>query len=206
MSEENTARVFSESQKLERFIETVRAEANARRDEILAETKAIMEEKIAQEREKIEREISAYLFEEQEKLDAKYKQTLSKVNFDGRRMLLIKREEVINSVFSEVRARLTEYTKTDDYKSYIVERIKAAKAAMGVDDVVITLRPADKALEDDVKEAWGKGASVSYSPSIENGGAMIASEENQIVVDETFDKRLIDAQSDFVKTSGLYFG
>lgn len=206
MSEENTARTMGENQKLERFIETVRAEATARRDEILAETKSAMDEKLAVEREKIEREISAYLFEEQEKLDAKYKQTLSKVNFDGRRMLLIKREEIINSVFSEVRTRLFEYTKTDDYKTYVIERIKAAKAAMSVSDVTITLRPADKALEDDVKKAWGKGAAVVYSPAIETGGAMIASEENQIVVDETFDKRLIDAQSDFVKTSGLYFG
>ena len=52
MSEENTVRILDENQKLERFIETVRAEANARRDEILAETKAIMDEKIAAEREK----------------------------------------------------------------------------------------------------------------------------------------------------------
>ena len=206
MSEENTVRILDENQKLERFIETVRAEANARRDEILAETKAIMDEKIAAEREKIEREISAYLFEEQEKLDTKYKQTLSKVNFDGRRMLLMKREEIINAVFSEVRARLAEYTKTDEYKNYVIERIKAAKSAMGVKDATITLRPSDKSLENDVKSAWGNGARIVYSPTIENGGAMIASEENQIVVDETFDKRLIDAQSDFVKTSGLYFG
>ena len=121
-------------------------------------------------------------------------------------MLLMKREEIINAVFSEVRARLAEYTKTDEYKNYVIERIKAAKSAMGVKDATITLRPSDKSLENDVKSAWGNGARIVYSPTIENGGAMIASEENQIVVDETFDKRLIDAQSDFVKTSGLYFG
>ena len=62
MSEENIAR--SGNAKLERFIETVRAEAEKRRDEILAQTKALTDEKIAVERDKIEREISAYLFEE----------------------------------------------------------------------------------------------------------------------------------------------
>ncbi|MBR2742573.1 MAG: V-type ATP synthase subunit E [Clostridia bacterium] len=206
MSEENIARTGSADAKLERFIETVRAEAEKRRDEILAQTKALTDEKIAVERDKIEREISNYLFEEQEKLDAKYKQTLSKVNFDGRRMLLTKRENVINSVFDEVKAKLREYTKTDEYKAYIIERVRAAKDGMGGGNVVITLRPDDKALADDVKAAWGGGAEVVFSGAVENGGAMIASHEKQIVVDETFDKKLLEAQSDFVKTSGLYFG
>jgi len=197
---------MSENQKLERFIETVRAEAYRRRDDILAETKALMDEKLAIEKDKIEREISLFLFEEQEKLDAKYKQTLSKVNFDGRRTLLLKREEVINSVFGEVRARLSEYTKTEEYKNYVISRVKAAKEAMGVSEVTITLRPDDKALEEAVLAAWGSGASINLSTTIENGGVMIAATKEQIVVDETFDKRLFEAQSDFVKTSGLYFG
>ncbi|MBQ3378718.1 MAG: hypothetical protein IJG50_02510 [Clostridia bacterium] len=204
MSEENIAR--SGNAKLERFIETVRAEAEKRRDEILAQTKALTDEKIAVERDKIEREISAYLFEEQEKLDARYKQTLSKVNFDGRRMLLTKREEVIGSVFDEVKAKLREYAKTDEYKAYVVGRVKAAKADMGEGSVAITLRPDDKALADEVRAAWGDGAEIKFSGAIENGGVMIASPEKQIVVDETFDKKLVEAQSDFVKTSGLYFG
>ncbi len=204
MSEENIAR--SGNAKLERFIETVRADAEKRRDEILAQTKALTDEKLAVERDKIEREIAAYLFEEQEKLDAKYKQTLSKVNFDGRRMLLTKREEVIGSVFDEVKARLREYTKTDEYRAYIVGRVKAAKADVGEGSAAITLRPDDKALADEVRAAWGGGAEIKFSGAIESGGVMIASPEKQIVVDETFDKKLLEAQSDFVKTSGLYFG
>ncbi|MBQ1335175.1 MAG: V-type ATP synthase subunit E [Clostridia bacterium] len=206
MSEENIARTGSGNAKLERFIETVRAEAEKRRDEILAQTKALTDEKIAQERDKIEREISTYLFEEQEKLDARYKQTLSKVNFDGRRMLLTKHEDVIKSVFDAVRTKLSEYTKSEEYKAYVIERVKAAKADMGAGNVTITLRPDDKALADEVKAAWGDGAEIKLSGAVENGGFMIASLEKQIVVDETFDKKLIEAQSDFVKTSGLYFG
>ena len=121
-------------------------------------------------------------------------------------MLLTKREEVIGSVFDEVKAKLREYAKTDEYKAYVVGRVKAAKADMGEGSVAITLRPDDKALADEVRAAWGDGAEIKFSGAIENGGVMIASPEKQIVVDETFDKKLVEAQSDFVKTSGLYFG
>ena len=124
----------------------------------------------------------------------------------ARKSLLLKRDEILGKVFSEVKEKLAKFCKSDDYKYLLIEKTKQAKQDLGDKDIEILLNQDDLVYENDLKTVWGSNCTVLASNTIEYGGIMFSFPQINLIIDETFDSKISQLQRDFIKISGLYFG
>lgn len=121
---------------------------------------------------------------------------------DSRRGLFVKRNEIVEKVFDDAKLKLSEYTKTDDYKEYI--KNSAIKMAQLFENnaCIIYLREADKALKDTINSVVFN-CTVEFDQSITLGGIKGYCESMSIMADDTFDTKLNDQRVWFAEHSKL---
>ncbi|HAN44457.1 MAG TPA: hypothetical protein DCP97_03605 [Ruminococcaceae bacterium] len=127
---------------------------------------------------------------------------IAKFEFDSRQQLLKIRDETANSVFNAVRQRLLAYSQSDEYKSKLITL--AAELAKQHGDVIISLKPQDSGIFEEIKAAC-KGAEVKITEdkAIKIGGFILTAEQKGVVIDYTLDSRLEGQKTWFYANSGL---
>lgn len=127
---------------------------------------------------------------------------LSKAHEETNRRLMSMRKELADKVFAQAVAKITDFTKRDDYKDYLINKAEAlAKRDFG--HVAFYVSKKDEALLPDICKAYGD-CDGKVDEDIAIGGLRMECEEKGIVVDETFDTG-IDEQSEwFYTNSGLF--
>lgn len=192
--------------KLDKFSSAVLKDAQAQREKILKE----IEEYRKSEMEKAEEEIlhDAYVMIQNEIAAIRNSQSrkISLAELEGRRNLLLLREQLTQKVFDEAASRITDFTKTDEYKNYISGLVKKCCESIPDGNVVIEVKKDDLALSDILVKASGRNATVKESSNIVLGGVIVSNPEKGVVVDETLDLKLKNQKDWFVSESGLSIG
>ena len=117
--------------------------------------------------------------------------------------LVEKREEYVNTIFTEVKNKLVEFVNGKDYKDYLLTHVKAVSDEYQMTDCVLYVRKDDLKYADDLKKAYALPIEVEEGQQIQLGGFIIENKATNVVVDESLDSNL-EAQKDwFYKTSGL---
>jgi vacuolar-type H+-ATPase subunit E/Vma4 len=200
--------VQDSNQKLERFKQIVLSDATQLKSEILKEISEERKQTISSAEAEISAQVSLFIEKETEKVANKIKQEISKETFNQKKMLLSKREHIIDSVFSEVKEKLLKFTKSSEYKNLLLEKTRQAKQTFGGKDIEILLRQSDMVYAQDIKQVWGNDSvcNILSSDTVKYGGIIFSSPQTNLIINETFDSKLMELQHDFVKISGLYFG
>ena len=158
--------------------------SSAEEKEILDEAKAIEQEAYNQLRGEASIESSAQLEERLKKL-------------------VEKREEYVNTIFTEVKNKLVEFVNSSNYLEYLTSHVKAVSDEYQMTDCVLCVRKEDLKYADDLKKAYALPIEVEEGQQIQLGGFIIENKTTNVVVDESLDSNL-EAQKDwFYKTSGL---
>ena len=117
--------------------------------------------------------------------------------------LVEKREEYVQTIFTEVKNKLVEFVNGKDYKDYLLAHVKAVSDEYQMTDCVLYVRKDDLKYADDLKKAYALPIEVEEGQQIQLGGFIIENKATNVVVDESLDSNL-EAQKDwFYKTSGL---
>ena len=163
--------------------------SSAEEKEILDEAKAIEQEAYNQLRG--EAEIDA-----KHQLDKELAEISSKASIE-------KREEYVNTIFTEVKNKLVEFVNSSNYLEYLTSHVKAVSDEYQMTDCVLCVRKEDLKYADDLKKAYALPIEVEEGQQIQLGGFIIENKTTNVVVDESLDSNL-EAQKDwFYKTSGL---
>ena len=160
--------------------------SSAEEKEILDEAKAIeqLDKELAEISSKASIEASAQLEERLKKL-------------------VEKREEYVNTIFTEVKNKLVEFVNSSNYLEYLTSHVKAVSDEYQMTDCVLCVRKEDLKYADDLKKAYALPIEVEEGQQIQLGGFIIENKTTNVVVDESLDSNL-EAQKDwFYKTSGL---
>ena len=162
--------------------------SSAEEKEILDEAKAIEQEAYNQLRGEAE-------------IDAKHQ--LDKELEERLKKLVEKREEYVNTIFTEVKNKLVEFVNSSNYLEYLTSHVKAVSDEYQMTDCVLCVRKEDLKYADDLKKAYALPIEVEEGQQIQLGGFIIENKTTNVVVDESLDSNL-EAQKDwFYKTSGL---
>ena len=176
--------------------------SSAEEKEILDEAKAIEQEAYNQLRGEAEIDAKHQLDKELAEISSKASIEASAQLEERLKKLVEKREEYVQTIFTEVKNKLVEFVNGKDYKDYLLAHVKAVSDEYQMTDCVLYVRKDDLKYADDLK-AYALPIEVEEGQQIQLGGFIIENKATNVVVDESLDSNL-EAQKDwFYKTSGL---
>ena len=114
-----------------------------------------------------------------------------------------KRNELAESVFSEVIEKIREFTESKDYEALLSDKAREL-SQLSYPHPSIYVRKADLSYADQIRNAFVDGAEVCADDSIRYGGMRLECLVSGIVIDETFDARLNEQKEWFYQNSGLF--
>lgn len=192
--------------KLDKFSSAVLKDAEEQRSKILSEIEEYKKEQMEKAEEDILHDAYVLIQNEIASIHNKQSKDISLAELDGRRKLLKLREDLTGRVFSEAAERIKEFSKTEEYKNYIVSTVKAATESLPEGGVVIEVKKDDLALAQSLIAASTRPAEVAETSNITLGGVIIVNSEKGIVVNETLDLKLSSQKDWFASSSGMLLG
>lgn len=160
------------------------------------------------ELQKAEAEVlrDAYYFI-QNKMVAMHKEIdgkVSRAEIENKKILLEKRKEIKDSVFSRASEILFNLTKDDaTYKDILKKSVCEILKVLNSSGTVFYVKGEDIKFADLIKEEYKKTCSVKESKDIKIGGLIAINTKIGISVNETLDEKLKNQELWFMQNSGL---
>lgn len=189
--------------KLASFSDLILNEAKEQQTKILDE--------VNQEKNKImqnkEDEFLTEAYEEIQKIVAKYEKSgneqVLKVEMELKKDLIKKREEIIDTVFDRVTAKIAVFQKTPDYQSWLVSLCRKAIQEIGSERCRIHLAQPDAHLQPVIAAEFPNAEIVADGGNEMIGGIKAESLEKHIFDDFSIAALLDRQRQVFLKISGL---
>ena len=188
-------------EKLQHFLNASIEDAQNRSQKMISDYKEalakIADEHKAETLKKAELQIKV----EEDKLQRNRNKEISKQVLHIKRKITKKQAELKNKLFVEVAHMLEEYMSTEDYTKLLVKEIKEAVDIAGESDVTIYIDPADS--ESLSKLEMMTGASLTISEYSFMGGTRAVIRDRNILIDNSFAKKLEEAKENFNFNGGI---
>ena len=202
-NQEEAKKVYEAASRLEYIEKNTDQKLSSEEKEILDEAKAIEQEAYNQLRGEAEIDAKHQLDKELAEISSKASIEASAQLEERLKKLVEKREEYVNTIFTEVKNKLVEFVNSSNYLEYLTSHVKAVSDEYQMTDCVLCVRKEDLKYADDLKKAYTLPIEVEEGQQIQLGGFIIENKTTNVVVDESLDSNL-EAQKDwFYKTSGL---
>ena len=188
-------------EKLQHFLNASIEDAQNRSQKMISDYKEalakIADEHKAETLKKAELQIKV----EEDKLQRNRNKEISKQVLHIKRKITEKQAELKDKLFVEVAHMLEEYMSTEDYTKLLVKEIKEAVDIAGESDVTIYIDPADS--ESLSKLEMMTGASLTISEYSFMGGTRAVIRDRNILIDNSFAKKLEEAKENFNFNGGI---
>ncbi len=193
---------MNQDKKTSSFLKAINKYAQQQSEEIKHE----VEEFRKQEIEKATKEgISDAYKLIQKEISARKSQIVSDIakrEQESRRKLFIRRNEIVESIFADAKAKLVEYTTTEDYKQYIIKSAQEMAVHFGDNSCVVYVKESDNSKAELIKSVLPQ-CTVVADDSIQIGGIKGYCEHMSVMLDDTFDSKLENERVWFAENSGL---
>lgn len=132
------------------------------------------------------------------KSSGKYALLANKAEFEAHKEILKYRNSLVDKLFSEVADKLSEFRKTDEYRTFLEKSLENEKKS---DNMIVYL------MSDDMKykDSLGKIVDVEFKvdASIKLGGLSVCYPDELVIIDKTFDTLLNDEKRTFASAGIL---
>lgn len=189
----------SSANKTELFRKAINADADERCAKIRSDVDAYVDAELKATRRAARLSVRHVRSSEFDRLNEEINSELSETETKETEKLVAKRNEITQKVFAKAKEQIISFTKSEDYRAFIMKSASQIKSAIG-DDSVIILRPDDKALEGEIKAL---GCDVGYDGTIILGGCKGKNLRTGMTADDTLDSRLEAEKQSFCGYSGL---
>lgn len=181
-------------EKLKHFNDLILKDAIAERDKILEQIKREMNNTLNKKRAEIQKEADEFLRKEIAVLEREKNNRIYRATVEGKQLLMKAREDILRILLEEVKAKLIEFIKSEDYYAYLIRQIKesCAQAGSGRLTVYISKTDAERFSPrlDEIKNQLPAGATIVEIDEEIMGGCRVFNEDESIIVDNTLAKRL----------------
>lgn len=189
--------------KLDKFSTAVLKDANEHRSKILEEIENYRKSEIDKAEESILHEAYVLIQNEITSIRNDHTREISRAELEGRRDLLLYREDLTKKVFDEAKDNLIAFTKSDDYVKYMKDLIEESLKDLPEGDITIALTGADLTLKDKFCEGISRKIEFIENKSILIGGFILSNANTGVEIDETLDVKLKNQNDWFAAKSGL---
>jgi V/A-type H+-transporting ATPase subunit E len=175
-----------------RIIEDILVEAEKKARGILEsakkEAEGILQAAEISGREEKENILSAAKVEAQQR----FKEKVMAARLENRHRFLLRREELLQRVFQEVKGKLEEFSKSKDYANWMEKELEKVIKELGGYEFEIEARKEDFKLLERIRENFRKkGIEIRIgSPIVCIGGFRVKTSDGRMVVDSTFERKL----------------
>ena len=128
--------------------------------------------------------------------------TLNRKEFESKREVLAYRNKLIEDIIENCEKNLTNFSKTLEYETYLLEKVKKTINEEKREKIIIRVREQDLKFETQIK-ALDERIEIEVDKKNILGGFKLIDIKNSIEVDETFKTALNMVMQDFYKTSKL---
>ncbi len=172
--------------------------------ELENEISEIKDREIGKIRSDIEENVNRYKMFELKSVNTDHSSEINKINNKNHRLLMQKRQELIDSIFNDVIKKINKYVKTDDYYQLMEEKLLKSLKILKTDDIVFKYKKDDKLLKKILSENGFKDKTTIASTDILIGGFIASSVKRRIEINETLDVRLEEKKQWFFENSNLF--
>lgn len=169
---------------------------------IISEAKKKAEEIVSEERKLIEQEKKGAVLKEISRFDTAERKRVSERRFASERRVLLRRNELVNELFSEIEEELSLYCKKSEYRGYILRSAEEADEKEKLTEgVTVYCKAEDLELVKELMKAYP--VKVQEDKSIKIGGIMLKYPETRTYIDLTFDTKLSEEREKFAATAEM---
>lgn len=190
-------------EKLEHFANDVMADVGEERRALVE----ALDEELGAAYEKKENEYLAKAYEIIQDalidIDQKKNENMSRIIMRNRTRRFERRNAIIAGVYEKATLRLKDFKETEAYEGYLIDRVKASAAALGDGDILVKLDYSDRALMETVASATGLEVTVASKKLTLIGGCIVENKATNMIVDNTFSRKLATIRGDFVQQCQL---
>lgn len=184
-------------EKLELLRNTVLAAAQQAAEETEAQTKKMRDETVAAEKKRLEDEIAEIKSMSYDELRAKDEKELISKEAKMKKNLLVRREEYMTELFSELETKLSDFRKTEEYGDYISKAFSLAENEFGAAPDFAYCRKGER----DFFEKRLPSTEIREDSSVTLGGVIFG--KGNLLLDFSFDNRVAKEKSDFINGGKL---
>jgi len=184
------------------FNEEIKRVSSKEISEIEAEIEAIRKKVISELEENAKTNAKIIIDQETKEMESDHAISISRLQDENNRNLMIYRKELTTSLFDEVTAKLKAFSETPEYGELMMKKIKA-QSGKHQGRAVISVALKDEKLLPELLRNYEGEVEGKVDPVIELGGFSMMFENEGVVLDETFDSTLKDEKEKFYSTSNL---
>lgn len=183
-----------QKEKLDRFISAVNSVTDKQVEEILAEAEEEKHAILEAAASAAEEASSRHLGDNLKMTSNKYVRMVSKAELEMKKEVLIRREQLTESLFEQVKAKLAEFTAGEEYENLLCSAISSES---DLEDAKICVAPRDMRFVGKLRDAAGDKTEICEDDSIIYGGFYILRNDKGTITDRTYDCSLKEQQSLF---------
>lgn len=186
---------MTNEEKLEHFSEVIRDAAVEDHNRMIEEYKAANEQILNQHKEEAKRKAELKIQLSKESLRKDKSIQIAKQQIAIKKQVGSRQEQLKASLFAEVKNELEQYMATKEYQDYLVKAIQDARAFAGTDEMIIYIDPADEEKKYSLEMATNTQIQISEVSFF--GGIQAEIRSKNILIDQTFQTKLLEAESQF---------
>ncbi len=192
---------MNDTQKLRRFKDAVFTSAESKVNEILKQAKAEKKIKLVKAKSNVDSYKSAEFLRVDKLEEQRFSKESSAVRLDAQRKILLHREELVDTVFENIKAKLKQYHDSNDYGASLVKVALEAKKRYPDEKGKVIMSFNDKQYADVISQ--NTGYEVEFANDILLGGITVFYEDINVILDSTYDSAIKDERQNFCRTANL---
>lgn len=182
-------------EKLEHFYSSVIESATKQNIEIVDDYKKTLQKNFDERKESALRKAESSLRMASDNIIRERNRRLSAETMEIRRKVLEKTAEYTEYIFRDVKDKLYEFMKADEYNDLLCAQIRSSKDFAKGDVITIYINPSDADKKSALEEKTGVPLTISNRDFI--GGTRAVIPSHSILIDNSFMTKLEEAKSSF---------
>lgn len=191
------------------LIEKILGDAKKEADETIERSRktaqGVLDEKLEEARKKAEGESESLIKAAEDQAKSIIESSIANSRIRMNWMILSEKEKIIERVFDEVKKKLREFTRTNEYDKILESLIGEGAIAAGGGELQVHLNSYDyerslalDRLSDNVEKATGVRTMLGKAtePAETIGGALIKSKDGKVAVDNTLESLIESRRKD----------
>lgn len=190
-------------EKFNKFSYMVMKEADKRKKEMISQAEKDSAKMLSEKETLFLKKAYDHIHESLVEIEKDHNEEVSKAILDSKQTLFNRREEILQSVFLNVKKKLEEYKHSEDYKNFMIETIMKGLEEIGYGEIQIFVDSEDIPLVEEVRTKLRAIFDLSESKEQLLGGCMMCNKTKGIMYDYSFINRLDAEKSEFLGNYGL---
>ncbi len=190
-------------EKFNKFSYMVMKEADAKKKEMISQAEKESVQKVSEKEILFLKHAYELIHESVTNIEKDFNEEVSKAILLSKQTLFNRREEILKSVFSSVRAKLKEFRRSEEYKNFMIETIMRGLEEIGQGKIQVNVDSEDIPLIEEIRTKTGAIFELSESEEQLLGGCLIRNMTKGFMHDYSFEKRLNDEKAAFLENYGL---